>query len=126
VVRARVRWEPTGQLRVSGARRFKWYGHGSEIAPMYQLVIVLSLTLGVLAAATWLGVAQLEAAHPPTGQFVEVRGVQLHVVALGVTTPSMRAAMASASTAKKRVSKPRGRPGGVTARAMKWTAARSG
>jgi hypothetical protein len=28
---------------------------------MYQLVIVLSLTLGVLAAVTWLGVAQLGA-----------------------------------------------------------------
>ena len=55
---------------------FKWYRHVSEIVPMLQLVIVLSLTLGVLAAATWLGVARLEAAHPPTGQFVEVRGVR--------------------------------------------------
>jgi hypothetical protein len=33
------------------------------------------LLAGVLAAATSLGVAQLEATHPPTGQFVEVQGV---------------------------------------------------
>jgi pimeloyl-ACP methyl ester carboxylesterase len=57
---------------------------------MYQLVIVLSLTLGVLAAATWLGVAQLEAAHPPTGQFVKVRGVRLHVVELGLARDTPR------------------------------------
>jgi hypothetical protein len=44
----------------------------SEIAAMYQLVIVLSLT-SALAAATSARVAQLEAAHPPAGQFVEVR-----------------------------------------------------
>ena len=30
------------------------------------------------------GVVQLEAAHPPTGQFVEVQGVRLHVALLGL------------------------------------------
>jgi pimeloyl-ACP methyl ester carboxylesterase len=43
------------------------------------------LIIGVVAAAaTSLGVARLEAAHPPTGQFVEVQGVRLHVAVLGL------------------------------------------
>jgi pimeloyl-ACP methyl ester carboxylesterase len=46
---------------------------------------VLMLIIGVVAAAaTSLGVARLEAAHPPTGQFVEVQGVRLHVAVLGL------------------------------------------
>jgi pimeloyl-ACP methyl ester carboxylesterase len=46
---------------------------------------VLILIIGVVAAAaTSLGVARLEAAHPPTGQFVEVQGVRLHVAVLGL------------------------------------------
>jgi pimeloyl-ACP methyl ester carboxylesterase len=45
---------------------------------------VLTLVLGVLAAATRLGVAKIEAAHPPTGQFIEVQGVRLHVAVLGL------------------------------------------
>jgi pimeloyl-ACP methyl ester carboxylesterase len=40
--------------------------------------------LAVLAAVTSLGVARVEAAHPPTGQFVEVQGVRLHVAELGL------------------------------------------
>jgi pimeloyl-ACP methyl ester carboxylesterase len=47
-------------------------------------LVALILVLGVLAAATSLGVARLEAAHPPTGQFIEVQGVRLHVAALGL------------------------------------------
>src|SRR5207302_6041453 len=57
----------------------------SSIVPaiLFNLVI-LTLVLCVLAAATSVGVAKLEAAHPPTGQFVEVQGVRLHVVVLGL------------------------------------------
>jgi pimeloyl-ACP methyl ester carboxylesterase len=52
----------------------------SGIVPV---IVVLALVLGVLAAASFRGVAQLETAHPPSGEFVEVRGVRLHIVALG-------------------------------------------
>jgi pimeloyl-ACP methyl ester carboxylesterase len=38
--------------------------------------------LGLLAAATAYGVARLEAAHPPAGQFFDIDGVHLHVVDL--------------------------------------------
>jgi pimeloyl-ACP methyl ester carboxylesterase len=48
-------------------------------------LIILALVLVILAAATSLGVARLEAAHPPTGRFVEVQGVRLHVAELGLT-----------------------------------------
>jgi pimeloyl-ACP methyl ester carboxylesterase len=51
---------------------------------MSHLFVVLTLGFGFLAAATWLGVAKLENAHPPTGQFVEVRGSRLHVALLGL------------------------------------------
>ena len=47
-------------------------------------LFVLALVLGVLAAVTSFGVVRLEAAHPPTGQFVEVHGVRLHVAELGL------------------------------------------
>src|SRR5947209_8746662 len=48
------------------------------------ILLILTVVLGVLAATTSLGVAQLEAEHPPTGQFVEVQGVRLHVADLGL------------------------------------------
>ena len=48
-------------------------------------LLLLTLVLGVLATATSLGVARLEAAHPPAGQFVEVDDVRLHVVVLEPT-----------------------------------------
>jgi pimeloyl-ACP methyl ester carboxylesterase len=48
-------------------------------------LIFLALVLVILAAATSLGVARLEAAHPPTGRFVEVQGVRLHIAELGLT-----------------------------------------
>jgi len=57
----------------------------SGVVPTLLLyLLVLTLVAGVLAAATSLGIARLEAAHPPTGQFVEVQGVRLHVAALGL------------------------------------------
>jgi pimeloyl-ACP methyl ester carboxylesterase len=46
--------------------------------------VVLVIALGALAAATIFGVARIEAAHPPTGQFIEVGGVRLHVAEIGV------------------------------------------
>jgi len=47
------------------------------------ILLIVPLVLGVLAATTSFGIAKLEAEHPPTGQFVEVQGVQLHVADLG-------------------------------------------
>jgi pimeloyl-ACP methyl ester carboxylesterase len=49
-------------------------------APIIALVIMLIL----LVAMTRLGVARIEAAHPPAGQFIEVEGVRLHVAELGL------------------------------------------
>jgi pimeloyl-ACP methyl ester carboxylesterase len=54
----------------------------SAIILIYLIVPVLVFAL--LAAATALGVARLEAAFPPTGRFVDVQGVRLHVVELGL------------------------------------------
>ena len=41
---------------------------------MTQFFVLVGLAMGVLAIATWLGIAKLEVAHPPTGDFVEVEG----------------------------------------------------
>jgi len=49
------------------------------------------LLFGLLAVLTSFGVSRLEAAHPPTGQFVDVQGVRLHVVVLGLSPESPRA-----------------------------------
>jgi pimeloyl-ACP methyl ester carboxylesterase len=46
---------------------------------------------GVLAAITSYGVSRLEAAHPPSGRFVEVQNVRLHLAALGPEHISPRA-----------------------------------
>src|SRR3954469_12358669 len=54
----------------------------SAIILIYLIVPVF--IFGLLAAATSIGVAKLEAAFPPTGRFVEVNGVRLHVVELGL------------------------------------------
>jgi pimeloyl-ACP methyl ester carboxylesterase len=54
----------------------------SDIVPI--VLFLLILTLAVLAATTSLGVARLETEHPPTGQFVEVQGIRLHVAELGL------------------------------------------
>jgi pimeloyl-ACP methyl ester carboxylesterase len=56
----------------------------SDIPTFLFYLVALGLFLGVLAAATSLGVARLEAAHPPSGRFVEVQGVRLHVAELGL------------------------------------------
>src|SRR5438034_4637969 len=54
-------------------------------------VVALTVVFGLLAAMTILGVARLEAAHPPSGEFVDVQGVRLHVVVLGVPRNSPEA-----------------------------------
>src|SRR5438552_2346244 len=53
--------------------------------------VALTVVFGLLAAVTSLGVARLEAAHPPSGEFVDVQGVRLHVVVLGVPRSSPEA-----------------------------------
>src|SRR5438105_2319627 len=53
--------------------------------------VALTVVFGLLAAMTILGVARLEAAHPPSGEFVDVQGVRLHVVVLGVPRNSAEA-----------------------------------
>jgi len=52
----------------------------SPAAPIIALVLMLCL----LVAMTRFGVARIEAAHPPAGQFMEVEGVRLHVAELGL------------------------------------------
>jgi pimeloyl-ACP methyl ester carboxylesterase len=47
-------------------------------------LVALLLIFALLAATTSFGVARLEAAHPPSGQFIEVQGVRLHVAVLGL------------------------------------------
>jgi pimeloyl-ACP methyl ester carboxylesterase len=47
-------------------------------------VIALAIVLGVLVVMTTVGVARIEAAHPPAGQFIEVDGVRLHVAEIGL------------------------------------------
>jgi pimeloyl-ACP methyl ester carboxylesterase len=54
----------------------------SELIVLYLFVFLLILV--ALAIATCVGVSRLEAAYPPTGEFVDVEGVRLHVVALGL------------------------------------------
>jgi len=46
-------------------------------------VLAAAAVLGLLAVATAYGVARVEAAHPPAGQFFDIDGVHLHVVDLG-------------------------------------------
>ena len=41
------------------------------------LIIAFVLMPGLLVAMTRFGVARIEAAHPPAGQFLEVEGVRL-------------------------------------------------
>jgi pimeloyl-ACP methyl ester carboxylesterase len=53
-------------------------------APFLALAIVLC----VLVVTTTFGVARIEAAHPPAGQFVEIEGVRLHVAELGLARGS--------------------------------------
>jgi pimeloyl-ACP methyl ester carboxylesterase len=53
-----------------------------------HILTAFVMFLGALAAATALGIARLEVANPPTGQFVEVKGIRLHVVVLGLAPGS--------------------------------------
>ncbi len=46
-------------------------------------IIALAVVLGLLVAMTSVGVARIEAAHPPAGRFIVVEGVRLHVAELG-------------------------------------------
>src|SRR4051795_10345669 len=48
------------------------------------LIIAFVLMLGLLVAMTRFGVARIEAAHPPAGEFMEIEGVRLHVAELGL------------------------------------------
>lgn len=52
----------------------------SLIAP----ILALAVALGLLVAMTCIGVARIEAIHPPGGRFVEVDGVRLHVAEMGL------------------------------------------
>jgi pimeloyl-ACP methyl ester carboxylesterase len=54
------------------------------MSDLLLFLLIFGLLFGMLALATSLGVARLEAAHPPAGRFIEVRGVRLHVAELGL------------------------------------------
>jgi hypothetical protein len=68
---------------------------------MSHLFVVLTLGFGFLAAATWLGVAELKHAHPPTGQFVDVPGGRLHVALLGLAHDAPGADRRSSSSTER-------------------------
>jgi hypothetical protein len=55
-----------------------------EAVSMTQFFVLVGLAVGVLAIATWLGTVQLKVAHPPTGDFVEVEGLRVHIAVLGL------------------------------------------
>jgi pimeloyl-ACP methyl ester carboxylesterase len=48
-------------------------------------IVAFAIVLVVLVAITAYGVALIEAAHPPAGQFMEIEGLRLHVAELGVS-----------------------------------------
>src|SRR5258705_5226748 len=54
------------------------------MSDLLLFLLIFVLLFGTLALATSLGVARLEAAHPPAGRFIEVQGVRLHVAELGL------------------------------------------
>jgi pimeloyl-ACP methyl ester carboxylesterase len=66
----------------TGARQYSRRASATDIVMLY--LVILLLIFALLAATTSFGVARLEAAHPPTGQFIEVQGVRLHVAVLGL------------------------------------------
>ena len=51
-------------------------------------LIVLAFVLGVLFAMTAVGVARIEAEHPPVGKFLDINGAHLHVAELGLARGS--------------------------------------
>ena len=48
------------------------------------LLIALIIVFGALVALTTIGTKRVEAAHPPSGQFIEVDGQRLHVAEMGL------------------------------------------
>lgn len=52
------------------------------------LLLVLVVVVAALLIMSALGVARIEAAHPPSGQFVTVDGIRLHVDQLGLARGS--------------------------------------
>jgi pimeloyl-ACP methyl ester carboxylesterase len=54
-------------------------------------VIALAFAVSLLVVMTTFGVAQIEAAHPPAGQFIEIGDVRLHVAELGLARGSQGA-----------------------------------
>src|SRR3954463_2815274 len=75
------RINPIGAAR-TGDGQYLCPASVTDIVMLYLVALVLIFVL--LAAITSLGVARLEAAHPPTGQFIEVQGVRIHVAVLGL------------------------------------------
>jgi pimeloyl-ACP methyl ester carboxylesterase len=67
---------------------------GKLVRMTLSVLLVLAAILGALAAVTAYGVPLVERAHPPSGRFVEVLGIRLHVVELG---PGSAAAAAAAT-----------------------------
>jgi hypothetical protein len=60
-------------------------GTGTVMFSMVPIaLLIVALALGLLVATTKIGVARLEAEHPPTGQFVDVHGTRIHVAELGL------------------------------------------
>ena len=51
-------------------------------------LIAFAIVFGALVAMTTFGVARIEAAHPPAGQFIDIEGVRLHVAELGLERDS--------------------------------------
>jgi pimeloyl-ACP methyl ester carboxylesterase len=75
------RINPIGAAR-TGDGQYLCPASVTDIVMLYLVALVLIIVF--LAAITSLGVARLEAAHPPTGQFIEVQGVRIHVAVLGL------------------------------------------
>jgi len=51
-------------------------------------LVALAVVIGVLVAVTSVGVARIEAAHPPSGQFIVVEGLRLHMAEVGLERSS--------------------------------------
>jgi pimeloyl-ACP methyl ester carboxylesterase len=51
-------------------------------------LIAFAIVLGALAIMTAFGIARIEAAHPPAGQFIEIEDVRLHVAEIGLARGS--------------------------------------
>src|SRR5471030_2844207 len=48
-------------------------------------VMAIAIVFGVLVIVTAYGIAQVDAAHPATGQFIEVDGDRLHIAEIGIS-----------------------------------------